>query len=64
MTARKRGLYWKVEINGLRWTAKWRHSEKPCAECRQPTRGRIEKRPFCAECGMKRVTYLIGGLLG
>jgi hypothetical protein len=44
-----------VAVNGIEWTESSRRKELPCGGCQKPTRGRVEKKPFCMDCGMKKV---------
>jgi hypothetical protein len=44
-----------IDVNGLEWTEKATRVHRSCEGCGKPTRGRIEKKPFCIDCGMKRV---------
>lgn len=66
------GKHWcDVEVNGRRWTETDRRAARPCSKCDKPTQGRIEKIPFCMDCGMKEVMLplksvgdMIRGFLG
>jgi hypothetical protein len=44
-----------VTVNGVAWTESSHRGEKPCEICKTPTRGRIERKPFCRDCGMKQI---------
>jgi hypothetical protein len=45
----------QVTVNERTWDENSRRIEKPCRLCAKPTRGRIDKAPYCMDCGMKRV---------
>jgi hypothetical protein len=56
MTQPKDKRAWvRVGVNGASWTESSRRSSRPCSECRVMTRGRIEKKPYCIDCGMNRL---------
>ena len=44
-----------VTVNGLTWKQDSHNLEKPCGPCGKPTRGRLDRKPYCIDCGMKQV---------
>lgn len=44
-----------ITVNGLTWKSDTHNLEKPCGECATPTRGRLDRKPYCQECGLRHV---------
>ena len=53
----------------MEWTENSRRVDRACEGCGTPTRGRVDKKPLCFDCGLKvvmepvrQVANLIRGL--